>query len=50
MTKKTVTPKMYALATIIFVVTMSLLLISNFIDNEDNKKLRAQRKALKNSK
>ena len=39
MTKKTVTPKMYALATIIFFVTLSLLLISNFIDNEDRKKL-----------
>lgn len=34
MTKKTVTPKMYALATIIFIVTLSLLLISNFIDNK----------------
>lgn len=39
MTKKTVTPKMYALATIIFFVTLSLLLISNFVDNEDRKKL-----------
>ena len=40
MTKKTVTPKMYALATIIFFVTLSLILISNFIDNreEDKKK------------
>ena len=44
MTKKTVTPKMYALATIIFFVTMSLLLISNFIDNEDRKKLSEIRK------
>ena len=44
MTKKTVTPKMYALATIIFFVTMSLLLISNFIDNEDRKKLSELRK------
>ena len=35
MTKKTVSPKMYALATIIFFVTMSLLLISNVVDNED---------------
>ncbi len=47
MTKKTVTPKMYALATIIFFVTMSLLLISNFIDNEDNKKLREMKKKQK---
>ncbi len=35
MTKKTVTPDMYALATIIFFITMSLLLINNFVDNED---------------
>ena len=34
MTKKTVTPKMYALATIIFFVTMALLLINNFVDNK----------------
>ena len=39
MTKKTVTPKMYALATIIFFVTMALLLISNVVDNKDRKKL-----------
>ncbi len=40
MTKKTVTPKMYALATIIFFVTLALLLISNFISDRDaeNKK------------
>jgi len=44
MTKKTVTPKMYALATIIFFVTMALLILSNLIDNEDNRKLRKQRK------
>lgn len=35
MTKKTVTPKMYALATIIFFVTLALLLISNFISDRD---------------
>ena len=34
MTKKTVTPKMYALATIIFFVILALLLISNLIDTE----------------
>ncbi|NLD87059.1 MAG: ABC transporter permease [Clostridiales bacterium] len=45
MTKKTVTPKMYSLATIIFFVTMSLLLISNFVDNDDRKKLREARKS-----
>ncbi|MBE7037084.1 MAG: ABC transporter permease [Ruminococcaceae bacterium] len=47
MTKKTVTPKMYALATIIFFVTMTLLLISNFIDNDDNRQLREKRRKLK---
>lgn len=49
MTKKTVTPKMYALATIIFFVTMALLLISNFIDNEDRKRLSEVRKKNKRS-
>ena len=47
MTKKTVTPKMYALATIIFFVTMALLLISNIVDNKDRESLQAQRKQLK---
>jgi len=37
MTKKTVTPKMYALATIIFFVILALLLISNLTDQGDNK-------------
>lgn len=50
MTKKTVTPKMYALATIIFFVTMALLLLSNFVDNEDNRRLRDKRKQLKKKK
>ncbi len=44
MTKKTVTPKMYALATIIFFVTLALLLISNVVDNEDSRKLKEQKK------
>lgn len=44
MTKKTVTPKMYALATIIFFVTLALLLISNFVDNDDRKKVNELRK------
>lgn len=48
MTKKTVTPEMYALATIIFFVTISLLLISNIIDNEDRKKLNKKRTQHKN--
>lgn len=47
MTKKTVTPKMYALATIIFFVTLSLLLISNLIDNEDSRELTARRREQK---
>ncbi len=39
MTKKTVTPKMYALATIIFFVILALLIISNLIDTgEESKK------------
>ena len=38
MTKKTVNPKMYALATIIFFVTLTLLLISNFVDSADKSK------------
>ena len=38
MTKKTVTPKMYALATIIFFVTLGLLLISNLVDEKDEAK------------
>lgn len=44
MTKKTVTPKMYALATIIFFVTLALLMLNNLIDNEDGEKLREKRK------
>lgn len=47
MTKKTVTPKMYALATIIFFVTMTLLLISNVVDTDEGKKLKEKRKKLK---
>ena len=35
MTKKTVTPKMYALATIIFFVILALLIASNLIDAQD---------------
>ena len=40
MTKKTVTPKMYALATIIFFVILALLLISNVVSNDDDKKIK----------
>ena len=45
MTKKTVTPKMYALATIIFFVLLALLLLSNLVDDEDSKRLRAVKQA-----
>ena len=37
MTKKTVTPKMYALSTIIFFVILTLLLISNLSDEDGGK-------------
>ncbi len=51
MTKKTVTPKMYALATIIFFVTLTLLLINNFIDDDECKEsLRNHKKAKKSHK
>ena len=53
MTKKTVTPKMYALATIIFFVILTLLLISNLYDEETVRKRReakAQKKQLKEQK
>lgn len=50
MTKKTVTPKMYALATIIFFVTLSLLLINNIVDNEDSRKLKEAKKVQKGEK
>ena len=40
MTKKTVTPKMYALATIIFFVILTLLLVSNLYDEETVQKRR----------
>lgn len=50
MTKKTVTPKMYALATIIFFVILSLLLMTNLADNEDSRKLKEARAARKNKK
>ena len=43
MTKKTVTPKMYALATIIFVVILTLLFISNFSDETASEKRKIKR-------
>ena len=50
MTKKTVTPKMYALATIIFFVILTLLLISNLYDDEAMQKRREARANKKNAK
>ncbi len=38
MTKKTVTPKMYALATIIFFVILALLILTNLIDDDSKPK------------
>ena len=50
MTKKTVTPKMYALATIIFFVILTLLLISNLYDEEEVQKRREARNIRKETK
>ena len=44
MTKKTVTPKMYALATIIFFVILALLIITNLIDSDSIKQMSGKRK------
>ncbi len=46
MTKKTVTPKIYALATIIFAVILILLVSSNIISTRDERKLARIRKSL----
>ena len=50
MTKKTVTPKMYALATIIFFVILALLLISNLSDPDSSQTIKAARQKRKNAK
>jgi len=47
MTKKTVTPKMYALATIIFFVILGLLLLSNLSGNKDIKEIKTKKKQKK---
>ena len=44
MTKKTVTPKMYALATLIFFAILALLLISNLADDDGKEARRAVRR------
>ena len=46
MTKKTVTPKIYALATIIFVVILVLLISTNIISSRDERKQAKIRKSL----
>ena len=45
MTKKTVTPKMYALATLIFFAILALLLLTNLVDEDDSRRIRAARDA-----
>ncbi len=50
MTKKTVTPKMYALATIIFFVILALLMLSNLVDSETDKALKEAKKNKKAKK
>ena len=50
MTKKTVTPKMYALATIIFFVILFLLLLSNVIDADTAKTVKEARQKRKDKK
>jgi ABC-type spermidine/putrescine transport system permease subunit II/spermidine/putrescine-binding protein len=49
MTKKTVTPKMYALATIIFFVILLLLLITNLMDDDAARERKAQRRGAKSA-
>ena len=44
MTKKTVTPKMYALATIIFFVILTLLLVTNLIGGDEEDAVSGRRK------
>lgn len=50
MTKKTVTPKMYALATIIFFVILALLLVSNLADSDSSQTIKAARQKHKKMK
>lgn len=51
MTKKTVTPKMYALATIIFFVILALLILNNIVDDgEKPRRMRKERTALSGRK
>ena len=50
MTKKTVTPKMYALATIIFFVILTLLMVSNLYDEEAVQRRRDAKERKKSAK
>lgn len=50
MTKKTVTPKMYALATIIFFVILALLLISNLADSDGGQTIKSAKQKRRNRK
>jgi spermidine/putrescine transport system permease protein len=50
MTKKTVTPKMYALATIIFFVILALLLLSNLADSDSSQTIKKAKQKRKNKK
>ena len=50
MTKKTVTPKMYALATIIFFAILALLLMTNIVDEDDSRRIREARAAKRSKK
>ena len=45
MTKKTVTPKMYALATIIFFVILALLILTNLVDDDSRARPARARRA-----
>ena len=47
MTKKAVTPKMYALATITFFVILALLLISNLSDGDTSRQMKLARQKKK---
>ena len=50
MTKKTVTPKMYALATIIFFTILALLLLTNLVDEDDSRRMKEARNAKRAAK
>ena len=49
MTKKTVTPKMYALATIIFFVILALLILTNLIDDDSKEKTAREKRERRRS-